>query len=130
MSCVRADSKKKTLIASEQDRPDVVEKRVQWHASQPAIDPNRVVFIDASVKDEPGRVRERWLKPDCCTSDAMVHCLEPRELLAWCLETYGSAPEAVLITVGGHSFEIGETLSREVSQALPDIVRRTLDLLR
>ena len=60
----------------------------------------------------------------------MVHCLEPRELLAWCLETYGSAPEAVLITVGGHSFEIGETLSREVSQALPDIVRRTLDLLR
>ena len=34
------------MIASEQDRPDVVQQRVQWHASQPAIDPNRVVFID------------------------------------------------------------------------------------
>ncbi len=46
MSCIGADSKKKTLIASEQNRPDVVEKRAQWHASQAAIDPNRVVFID------------------------------------------------------------------------------------
>lgn len=46
VQCIGADSKKKTLIASEQDRPDVVEKRVQWHASQSAIDPNRVVFID------------------------------------------------------------------------------------
>jgi transposase len=39
-------SKKKTLIASEQDRADVVNLRVQWHESQPAIDPNRIVFID------------------------------------------------------------------------------------
>nr|WP_010583658.1 transposase [Schlesneria paludicola] len=38
--------KKRTLIASEQDRSDIVEQRVQWHATQPTIDPNRVVFID------------------------------------------------------------------------------------
>ncbi len=91
---------------------------------------NRVVFIDASVKEEPGTIRELWLKPDSFTSDAMVHCLEPGELLAWCLQTYGSAPEAVLITVGGRTFEVGEVLSVEVKQALPHIVRRTLDLLR
>jgi transposase len=44
--CIGTKSKKKTLIASEQDRPDVVQQRVQWRAAQPLIDPNRVVFID------------------------------------------------------------------------------------
>jgi len=37
---------KKTLIASEQDRADVVESRAAWRASQPLIDPDKVVFID------------------------------------------------------------------------------------
>jgi transposase len=46
LSSLGANSKKKTLIASEQDRADVVEQRVQWRASQPVIDPNCVVFID------------------------------------------------------------------------------------
>jgi transposase len=43
---IGAVSKKKTLIASEQDRPDVAEKRIQWRASQDQIDPDKVVFID------------------------------------------------------------------------------------
>ena len=43
---VRANSKKKTLIASGQGRPDVVELRLQWHKGQPSIDPNRDVYID------------------------------------------------------------------------------------
>lgn len=38
--------KKKTLIASEQDRPDVVEQREAWRASQELIDPAKFVFID------------------------------------------------------------------------------------
>ena len=39
-------AKKKTLIAAEQDRQDVVEARRQWAVTQLAIDPDRVVFID------------------------------------------------------------------------------------
>lgn len=39
-------AKKKTLIASEQDRPDVVEKREQWRVGQEHIPPDKVVFID------------------------------------------------------------------------------------
>ena len=46
MPGVRPVAKKKTLIASEQDRPDVVLKRVQWRDSQAQIDPAKVVFID------------------------------------------------------------------------------------
>jgi transposase len=39
-------AKKKTLIASEQGRPDVAERRVAWKTSQALIDPSRVVFLD------------------------------------------------------------------------------------
>jgi transposase len=33
------------LIAQEQDRPDVAEKRIHWRASQNEIDPEKFVFI-------------------------------------------------------------------------------------
>ena len=41
-----ANSKKKTLIAAEQEREDVAQKRSQWKRDQGGIDPDRVVFID------------------------------------------------------------------------------------
>lgn len=37
---------KKTLSASEQERPDVAARRAGWKAAQPFIDPERLVFID------------------------------------------------------------------------------------
>jgi transposase len=46
LSGARSVAKKKTLIASEQDRPDVVEMRAAWRDSQERIDPAKVVFID------------------------------------------------------------------------------------
>lgn len=46
MPSPEADTKKKTLIAVEQDRPDVAQKRNDWRDSQAQIDPARVVFID------------------------------------------------------------------------------------
>lgn len=39
-------AKKKTLIAVEQNRPDVAQQRSQWNRSQPQIDPAKLVFID------------------------------------------------------------------------------------
>ena len=38
--------KKKTGHASEQDRPDVIQRRHAWRQSQSALDPARLVFID------------------------------------------------------------------------------------
>lgn len=46
MSSLEANAKKKTLIAVEQDRPDVAQRRNDWRTSQAEIDPARVVFID------------------------------------------------------------------------------------
>ena len=37
---------KKSLRASEQDRPDVARRRQQWKQHQDKVDPKRLVFID------------------------------------------------------------------------------------
>ena len=42
----RLTAKKKSERAAEQDRPDVAEAREEWHASQPDLNPERLVFID------------------------------------------------------------------------------------
>jgi hypothetical protein len=42
----RAVVQKKTLRASEQDRPDVVARRRIWQAAQRFVDPDKLVFID------------------------------------------------------------------------------------
>ena len=42
----RADAKKKTRHAAEQDRPDVAAARAAWRAQQPAMSPERLVFLD------------------------------------------------------------------------------------
>src|SRR5579863_3991912 len=39
-------SYKKSLIASEQDRPDIARRRAQWWHYQGLIDPSRLVFLD------------------------------------------------------------------------------------
>ena len=37
---------KKTVVASERDRPDIARRRAQWKSRQRQIDPERLVFID------------------------------------------------------------------------------------
>jgi transposase len=45
--CTRLISaSKKSLHASEQDRPDVARRRIQWRCHQGKIDPTRLIFID------------------------------------------------------------------------------------
>ncbi len=41
-----AEREKKVRRAAEQDRPDVAAQRQQWRADQPALDPDRLVFVD------------------------------------------------------------------------------------
>src|SRR5580704_12605823 len=44
--CGKASRSKKSLRASEQDRPDVARRRAQWKKYQGRLDPRRLVFID------------------------------------------------------------------------------------
>jgi hypothetical protein len=51
---------KKSLRASEQDRPDVARRRERWKARQARIDPRRLVFIDETwAKTNMMRARDR-----------------------------------------------------------------------
>src|SRR5271169_4092527 len=43
---MRASASKKSLHASEQDRPDVARRRAQWKKYQGRLDPSRLVFVD------------------------------------------------------------------------------------
>jgi DDE superfamily endonuclease len=43
---MKASALKKSLHASEQDRPDVARRRTRWKQHQDKLDPARVVFID------------------------------------------------------------------------------------
>lgn len=43
-----ADLKKKTLRASEQDRPDIARARRRWRKKQPGWDPAKLIFLDES----------------------------------------------------------------------------------
>jgi putative transposase len=44
--CREVVTQKKTLIASERDRPDVARRRAQWAKYRHRIDPSRLVFLD------------------------------------------------------------------------------------
>jgi hypothetical protein len=48
------DDEKKTLIAREQDRPDIKRHRLRWRSHQKRIDPSRLVFIDETSGSSPG----------------------------------------------------------------------------
>ena len=53
-----AKLQKKTVLASEQDRPDVARKRIRWKARQGRVDPRRLVFIDETwAKTKMGPLR-------------------------------------------------------------------------
>src|SRR5476651_1280018 len=49
---MQASASKKTLFATEQDRPDVARRRLPWKAYQGRFDPARLVFIDRLGQDK------------------------------------------------------------------------------
>jgi transposase len=54
------DLQKKTLRASEQDRPDIAKARKAWQRQQPRLDPARLIFLDESgAKTNMTRLRGR-----------------------------------------------------------------------
>lgn len=88
----------------------------------------RVVFIDASVKGEPGTLTAETVAPETA-QNLISHQFDPPTLLAAVKALYGACPEAQLFSITARSFEFVEALSPEVAEKLPELVRQVSELL-
>jgi Ni,Fe-hydrogenase maturation factor len=83
----------------------------------------RVLFVDASAQDPPGKLRCRRLGPRGCEASAFSHHLTPAALLALTQTLFGRCPEAFSLSVGGADFSSSEALSPQVRSILPRLLR-------
>jgi hydrogenase maturation protease len=103
------------VITRQQWTPDLAEDIA--HAES-------VIFIDCSVESSPGELRMHPVEPAAAGPGLASHHVGSPELLVLGQELYDSLPrEAVLLTVGADSTELGETFSKSVHDALPEACR-------
>jgi hydrogenase maturation protease len=88
-----------------------------------------VIFVDAAIGGTPGRVECTSLGQTvapAANSTALSHHCTPEMLLEGANALYGHAPPGWLYVAGGENFELGETLSPCVEQAVRETVARIL----
>ena len=108
------------VIATHQLTPEVAEAASQSE---------HTVFVDAALQGTPGSLSCEQVSP-AATINRHSHELCPAGVLKLATELYGHCPSAQLLTIGGESFEIGETMSASVVAAIPAVlaeIRRLVD---
>ncbi len=116
-----------TLAAWAQERfrndPQVrVISRQQWtpELASDVAAADSVLFIDASIKSPPGRVRLVPVSSRIESPAPPSHHLTPSQLLGLTRSLYGSIKShAMLLSVGAASTELGESFSDPVAAAIP-----------
>ena len=94
----------------------------QWtpEMAEEVAESETVLFLDASLDQEPGQILLRDLSPVTLKPGLVTHHLGAAELLGVAQELYGIEPRrACLMTVGAGRIELGEGLSSAVQDALP-----------
>ena len=81
-----------------------------------------VLFLDAAAGAPAGKIQQKAIKPQPGPLN-FAHHLDPALLLAAAMDLYGSVPPAVLLTIVGAAFELGDGLSPAVVQRLPELFR-------
>lgn len=82
----------------------------------------QVIFVDARADGTPGDISEQRLSP-ASDEGALVHHMQPGQLLRLALLLYGACPPAHLVTITGQTFDLGSGFSDIVRPRLPDLVR-------
>ena len=59
-------------------------------------------------------------------SNPLAHSLSPQALLLYAEQLYGRAPKAVVLSIAGERFGMGEALSPVVRRAIPRAMRVVL----
>jgi hydrogenase maturation protease len=95
------------ILACHQLLPELAESISQF---------DRVIFVDASVKEPAGQISCRPIAARGETGNAMSHNMMPQTLLAWSRNLYNSEPEAVLVTMGAGSIEYGDGMTPQAAQ--------------
>jgi hydrogenase maturation protease len=94
--------------------------------SEPVSHAAGVVFVDARRDGAPGEVRCEPVLPSA-GQNPLAHSLSPEALLLYAESLYGRAPRAIVVSIAGERFGMGEDLSPAVRRAVPRAVR---DILR
>jgi hydrogenase maturation protease len=81
-----------------------------------------VVFVDARRDGAPGEVRCEPVEPSA-GANPLAHFLSPQALLLYAESLYGRAPRAVVLSVAGARFGLGEGLSDPARRAVPRAIR-------
>jgi hydrogenase maturation protease len=83
-----------------------------------------VLFLDCSIDSAPGVVAILPVKPAASVEGLATHHMGPAELLALSRDLYNSQPSnALLVTIGAGSTELGEVFSDAATAALPAACR-------
>jgi hydrogenase maturation protease len=103
------------VIADHQWTPELAEDVARAHS---------VLFIDCSLDSDPGSLHLTPVAPTPGGPEHSTHHLKAAELLALGRELYHSQPrEALQLTIGAGSTELGEAFSPAVTAALPEACR-------
>lgn len=78
-----------------------------------------VIFIDATLDGEPGKVICHAISPDSA-SVRFSHYLAPAQVLALCNRLYGVEPRGFLLSISGEHFDHGSGLSPAAINAIPE----------
>jgi hydrogenase maturation protease len=93
--------------------------------SEPVSHAAGVVFVDARRDGTPGQV-----SCEAVTASAgynpLAHSLSPQALLLYAESLYGRAPQAVVVSISGERFGMGEGLSPAVQRAIPRAIRTVI----
>ena len=80
-----------------------------------------ILFLDCSIDAAPGNISLTSVAALPSSQGLSTHHLGAGELLALARDYYGSQPgEALLLTIGAGSTELGESFSEAVEAALPE----------
>jgi hydrogenase maturation protease len=103
------------VVSRQQWTPDLAEDIARSEA---------VVFIDCAVDSPPGTVRVSRVQSARSATGPATHNVGADELLALSEELYSSLPRnALLLTIGAASTELGEEFTTIVKDALPQACR-------
>ena len=88
-----------------------------------------ILFLDAARGPNPGEIRIEEISRNA-PAQASSHAVTPSTVLSLAERLYHARPRAFAISITGHNFEHGESLSPAVAAALPDLISRIETLLR